>query len=83
MILTLILAIGEIIYNFKKERPIFLLDDVFSELDFDRQNKLIKYLVKLQAQTIITTTSLENIENDIIKNSKIFKVQNNTIQEVH
>jgi len=83
MILTLILAIGEIIYNFKKERPIFLLDDVFSELDFDRQNKLIKYLIKLQAQTIITTTSLENIENDIIKNSKIFKVQNNTIQEVH
>ena len=81
MVLALILAISEIVYERQQERPIFLLDDVFSELDTIRQNRLIKYLIKLDAQTIITTTDLENIEESIVKQSKIFLVQNNTIRE--
>ncbi|MBI9009278.1 MAG: DNA replication/repair protein RecF [Tenericutes bacterium] len=81
MVLALILAISEIVYEKYNERPIFLLDDVFSELDSVRQNKLIKYLTELEAQTIITTTGLENIEKTIITQSKVFKVQNNTIRE--
>lgn len=81
MVLALILAIAEIIYNLKKERPIFLLDDVFSELDAKRQNRLIKYLIKLDAQTIITTTSLKHVEETILKDAKIFHVYNNTIRE--
>ncbi|HOO43793.1 MAG TPA: DNA replication/repair protein RecF [Bacillota bacterium] len=83
MMLALILAIGDIIYNKKKERPIFLLDDVFSELDTKRQNKLIKYLLELDAQTIITTTNLAKIDASILNNSKIFRVQNNTVREEH
>ena len=59
----------------------FLLDDVFSELDSNRQNKLIKYLLKLEAQAIITTTNLENIQEVILKESTIFRVQNDTIRE--
>lgn len=81
MVLALILAISEIIYDRFSERPIFLLDDVFSELDSIRQNKLIKYLIGLGAQTLITTTSIDNIEKAIIKQSKTFKVHNNTIEE--
>ena len=81
MVLAMMLAISDIIENKYKERPIFLLDDVFSELDSKRQNKLIKYLLKLKAQAIITTTNLENIQEDILKKSTIFRVQNNTIME--
>ncbi|MCK5732379.1 MAG: DNA replication/repair protein RecF, partial [Tenericutes bacterium] len=69
MILALILAIADIIKDKINERPIFLLDDVFSELDSKRQNKLIKYLLKLEAQAIITTTNLENIQEIILKES--------------
>ena len=81
MVLALILAISDIIYDRLKERPIFLLDDVFSELDANRQNKLIKYLLRLEAQAIITTTNLENIQEAILKESTIFRVQHNTIRE--
>lgn len=83
MMLALILAIGDIIYNTKNERPIFLLDDVFSELDAQRQNKLIKYLLELDAQTIITATGLDSISAAVLKDAKIFKVQNNTVREEH
>ncbi len=81
MILALMLAIADIINDKVNERPIFLLDDVFSELDSKRQNKLIKYLLKLEAQAIITTTNLENIQEIILKESTIFRVQDNTIRE--
>lgn len=81
MVLAVVLAISDIIEKKYKERPIFLLDDVFSELDSKRQNKLIKYLLKLQTQAIITTTNLENIQEEILKESAIFRVQNNTIME--
>lgn len=81
LVLALILAISEIIFDRHGERPIFLLDDVFSELDSIRQNKLIKYLISLGAQTIITSTSLDNIEIKVGKEAKIFSVQNNTIRE--
>ncbi len=42
-----------------KETPVFLLDDVFSELDEERSKKLLT-LVETLGQTFITTTS-ENI----------------------
>lgn len=81
MVLALILAIAETIYNIRKERPVFLLDDVFSELDEKRQNRLIKYLSKLDAQTIITTTTLDQIEPSILNQAKVFRVFNNSIRE--
>ncbi len=81
--LALILAIGDIIYKIKNERPVLLLDDVFSELDHNRQNRLIKYLNELDSQTVITTTTLNNIDKSILKGSKIFRVQNNTVREEH
>jgi len=81
MVLALLLAISDIIFDINGERPIFLLDDVFSELDSIRQTKLIKYLYKLEAQAIITTTNLQNLQDSILKDATIFRVQNNTIKE--
>ena len=50
--------------------PILLLDDVFSELDESRRNKLLNFTKK--AQTILTTTDI----NEKIK-AKIFKIKKN------
>jgi DNA replication and repair protein RecF len=41
------------------QKPIFLLDDVFSELDGARRHALVKYLEK--TQTIITTTDADAV----------------------
>ncbi len=81
MVLALMLSMGHMIYERFNERPIFLLDDVFSELDAGRQNTLIKYLNQLKAQTIITTTHIDQIDPDILKQSKRFIVKNNQIEE--
>ena len=54
--LTLKLALMEIIKEKTGEYPVLLLDDVLSELDDNRQIKLLELTEKYQ--TIITTTSL-------------------------
>lgn len=60
----------------KKEsnKMIVLLDDVFGELDNKRQIELLK-AVDQGTQVLITTTSIDNIENEIIKRSKVIKLE--------
>lgn len=70
--LSLKLAELEIFKEVLGEYPILLLDDVFSELDDNRQNKLINRVKSIQ--TIITTTSFNyNTSANIIEieNAKI------------
>jgi len=57
-VLALKLAEMDLIETCNKKRPILLLDDVFSELDSNRQNYLLDLLAG--QQTIITTTSIDN-----------------------
>lgn len=63
-----------------KKMPILLLDDVFSELDVKRRNRLIKYINK-DIQVIITSNDTKGINKKIIENAKIFKVINGNIIE--
>ena len=63
------------------EKPILLLDDIFSELDFEKKNLLIQYLSD-DMQTIITTTDLESINKDLIKRAKVFNVKNGSVFDV-
>ena len=63
----------------KKEYPVLLLDDVFSEIDIKRRNNIVKYL-KSDIQVIITTTDLEDIQEDLVKNAKVFKIKNGEIK---
>ena len=42
--------------------PLFLLDDVSSELDASRNRQLMERLTELQAQVLVTTTSLGNLK---------------------
>lgn len=64
----------------KGTSPILLLDDIFSELDIDKRNKLIKYIPE-DIQTIITTTDLKNIQKKIINHAKVFIVDHGKITE--
>lgn len=81
LILTLDMALIELIRQQHHENPVILLDDVFSELDFDKQNKLIQYLHSLEAQSIITTTSLHEISNNVLKQATIYRVVKGRIKE--
>ena len=56
------LAEMSIFTNNYKLKPILLLDDLFSELDLENQNKLVEFLGK-KSQIFVTTTDLNNIKN--------------------
>lgn len=74
-ILTLKLSEIEIFKTLKKQNPIVLLDDVFSELDDDKKNLLLKYIDD-DMQVIITTTELNNINQKILEKAKLFEIEN-------
>lgn len=59
--------------------PVLLLDDIFSELDLNKRNKLLKY-VSGDIQSIITTTDLKNISKKTLNNAIIFKVDDGKIE---
>ena len=58
--------------------PILLLDDIFSELDVEKRNRLVKYILD-DVQTIITTTDINLIDDELVKKSRIFIVDNGMI----
>ena len=60
--------------------PILLLDDIFSELDIKKRNKLLKIIGNGDIQSIITTTDIKNINKKYIENSSIFDVENGYIE---
>jgi DNA replication and repair protein RecF len=59
--------------------PLFLLDDVSSELDAHRNRQLMERLRALQAQVLVTTTSLENLKLDRAE-YVAFRVRDGTVQ---
>jgi DNA replication and repair protein RecF len=81
IILAIVLSIANIIMKTKNIKPILLLDDVFSELDYLRQNQLVKYLNDSSIQSIITTTNIKDINSSFFKKAKIFHVQNHLVKE--
>ena len=60
--------------SYLHKTPILLLDDVFSELDKNRKSNLIRFL-KDKPQTFITTTSLEEIPDELVKNASIIQLE--------
>ena len=79
-ILSLKLSEIDIFKEYTNNYPILLLDDIFSELDVDKRNNLIKYF-SFDIQTIITTTDLNMINNSLLKNAYIFKIENGKVSE--
>lgn len=62
-----------------EELPVLLLDDVFSELDKERQKYLVEFIKNIQ--TIITCTDVEYLEKLNVKGSKVYKVSNGQVEE--
>jgi DNA replication and repair protein RecF len=60
-VLSLKLATLELMYKRLDEYPIILLDDVTSELDDSRVSLLFSLLSKIPAQTLLTTTGLNEL----------------------
>jgi len=79
-VLALKLALIDYIYEYKKEYPILLLDDVLSELDVKRQNNLMEY-IQNKTQTFITSTEINDINLLNIEEFKLFKIDNGEIKE--
>ncbi|MEG0385455.1 DNA replication/repair protein RecF [Solibacillus cecembensis] len=77
--LSLKLAEIELIKQETKETPILLLDDVLSELDDYRQSHLLN-TIQGEVQTFVTTTSVDGIHHDTIKQANLFSVQQGSIE---
>ena len=77
--LSLKLAEIELVKKHIKDEPVLLLDDVLSELDRERQNKLIDCIN--QIQTIITCTGLEEFVKNRAFTDRIYHVVSGNISE--
>ena len=75
--LSLKLSEIELVKKITKDTPVLLLDDVFSELDSDRQNYLLNNIGNVQ--TIITCTGLEEFVNNRFEVNKVFNVLNGSV----
>lgn len=84
---TLLVALKVAEFRFlheqREERPIFLLDDVFSELDTHRATSLVRLAAQL-GQTIITTTDERVFSNSVPWNgmNKRFFVEHGTCRPI-
>lgn len=79
--LSLKLAEIELIYSEVGEYPILLLDDVLSELDDFRQSHLLN-TIQGKVQTFVTTTSVDGIDHQTLKEASAFKVRSGEIEKI-
>ncbi len=78
--LSLKLSEIELIRRTRGERPVLLLDDVFSELDADRQARLLEVVSDCQA--FITCTHLEEFASIESLQMQVWHVENGKVSEV-
>lgn len=79
IVLSLKLAEIDLAFELTQEYPILLLDDVLSELDGSRQTALLNY-IQDKTQTFITSTDLNSISKEIIKNPNVFEISNGSVK---
>lgn len=80
IIIALKLSILKVFENRMGEIPILLLDDIFSELDKSKKNKIINY-INNAGQVIITTNDIRDINKRKINSAKVFEIKKNNIIE--
>ncbi len=66
--------------DFCGTEPVLLLDDIFSDLDIKKRNKLLKIINSNDIQSIITTTDLKNINKKYVENAFVFYVKNGNVE---
>lgn len=70
----------EIFKQVRGEYPILILDDLFSELDREKINNILS-LINDDIQTFITTTEIDNLSEEVLKKSRLFKVLDGEVRE--
>lgn len=70
--LSLMLGLAEL-FQKTTAKIIIILDDVFSELDDSRQNEILR-LLDQKNQIFITTTSIQELSEEMIKGSNIINI---------
>ncbi len=78
LILSLKMAEVSLMKKITGDNPILLLDDVMSELDNNRQARLLETVIEENVQTFITTTTLEHLSS-LPKEMKVFTVNDGDI----
>ena len=78
--LSIKLAEIELIHDEIGEYPILLLDDVLSELDHFRQSHLLN-TIQGKVQTFVTTTSVEGIDHQTLKEASTFFVKEGNLKK--
>lgn len=78
-ILSFKLAEIDIFKEYSGSNPVLLLDDIFSELDIKKRNKLLDY-INNDIQSIITTTDLKNIRKINLEDAYIFEIKNGVVE---
>lgn len=79
-ILAFKLAEVDIFTDINDTTPLLLLDDIFSELDLKKRNRLLKFISSRDIQSFLTTTDLKNINKKYLDNSYIYEVINGKIE---
>ena len=80
--LSLKLAEAQYLSDVRSENPLILLDDVFSELDPERREMVLRIITGYE-QSLITTSDMDYIPKDSKSNVKIFKVSEGNISSVN
>jgi len=78
IVLALKLSELKVIENRKGEIPVLLLDDVFAELDENRQDFLLHNLPP-NIQTFLTTTHISDIQKELLENAKVIKIESGKV----
>ncbi len=63
------------------EPPILLLDDMTSELDRRRQGFFFRFLLERRGQVFITTTDIQPLINEGIRQARFFRIQDGALQQ--
>ena len=81
--LILAFKMAQIVYHRRvhKSYPVLMLDDVLSELDFEKKNALLHFLQDIRTQIFITTTDLDFSTSLESKRPAIFKIADGQIVE--
>ncbi len=80
--LILSFKMAQIMYHYRvyQTHPVLLLDDVLSELDFDKRANLIDFLKRINTQIFITTTELAFPYDFGDRDIKLFKIENGSVE---
>lgn len=80
LVLALRLAQGALLRDLTTKNCIYLLDDIAAELDNERRSKVLKFLIKLQAQVFATAVDRNAlIELADYEDTKMFHVEHGMV----